>query len=43
MQGFYFLVKAGLVIIYILKVCRKKSFSILLRKNMNNAFIAFLF
>ena len=43
MQGFYFLVKSDLVLIYILKVCRKKSFSILQRKNMYNALIAFLF
>ena len=32
MQGFYFFVKFGLVLIYILKVYRKKSSSILLRK-----------
>ena len=32
MQGFYFLVKFGLVLIYILKNYRKKSSSILLRK-----------
>ena len=46
MQGFYFFVKFGLVLIYILKVYRKKSSSILLRKNMfnslcSNMFIAF--
>ena len=32
MQGFYFLVKFGLVLIYILMNYRKKSSSILLRK-----------
>ena len=32
MQGFYFLVKFGFVLIYILKVYRKKSSSILLTK-----------
>ena len=42
MQGFYFLVKSGLPI-YILKVYRKKSFSILLRKNMFNSLLAFFF
>ena len=31
-QGFYFLIKFGLVLIYILKACHKKSSSILLRK-----------
>ena len=35
-QGFYFLVKFGLVLIYRLKVYRKKYSSILLRKNMLN-------
>ena len=35
-QGFYFLVKFGLVLIYRLKVYRKKYSSILLRKNMIN-------
>ena len=43
MQGFYFLVKFGLVLIYILKVYRKKSSSILLRKNMFNSLLAFCF
>ena len=44
MQGFYFLVKFGLVIVYILKVCRKKSSSILLRKNIfNSSLLAFFF
>ena len=31
-QGFYFLVKFGLVLIYILKICVKKSFSIFIEK-----------
>ena len=35
-QGFYFLVKFGLVLIYRLKVYREKYSSILLRKNMLN-------
>ena len=35
-QGFYFLIKFGLVLIYILKACHKKSSSILLRQNMFN-------
>ena len=43
MQGFYFFVKFGLVLIYVLKVCRKKSPSILLRKNMFNSLLAFCF
>ena len=43
MEGFYFLVKFGLVLIYILKVYRKTSFSILLRKNMFNLLLAFFF
>ena len=43
MQGFYFFVKFGLVLIYILKVYRKKSSSILLRKNMFNSLLAFCF
>ena len=34
MQGFYFFVKFGLALTYILKVDRKKSSSILLRKNI---------
>ena len=41
MQGFYFLVEFSLVLIYILKVYRKKSSSILLRKNMFNSLLAF--
>ena len=43
MQGFYFLVKFSLVLIYILKVYRKESSSILLRKNMLNSLLAFFF
>ena len=43
MQGVYFLVKLGLVLIYILKLYRKKSCSILLRKNMFNSLLAFFF
>ena len=44
MQGFYFLVKFGLVLIYILKVYRKKSSSsISLRRNMLNSLLAFFF
>ena len=43
MQGFYFFAKFGLVLIYILKVYRKKSSSILLRKNMFNSLLAFCF
>ena len=43
MQGFYFFVKLGLVLIYTLKVYRKKFFSILLRKNMFNSLLAFCF
>ena len=42
-QGFYFLVKCGLVLIYILKVYCKNSFSILLTKNMFNSLLAFFF
>ena len=42
-QDFYFFVKFGLVLIYILKVYRKKSSSILLRKNMFNSLLAFCF
>ena len=34
MQGVFFFVKFGLILIYILKVYRKKSSSILLRKIM---------
>ena len=41
MQGFYFSVKFGLFIIYVLKTYRKKSSSILLRKNMLNSLLAF--
>ena len=36
MQAFYFSVKFGLVLIYILKIYREKSSSILLRKNIFN-------
>ena len=44
MQSFYFFVKFGLVLIYILlKVYRRKSSSILLRKNMFNSLLAFCF
>ena len=43
MQGFYFFVKFCLVLIYILKVYRKKSASILLRKNIFNSLLAFSF
>ena len=42
-QGFYFLVKFGLVLVYKLKVYLKKSSSILLRNNMFNSLLAFLF
>ena len=42
-RALYFLVKFGLVLIYILKVHRKKSSSILLRKNMSNSLLAFIF
>ena len=42
-QDFYFLVKFGLVLIYILKVSSKNSSSILLRKNMFNLLLAFFF
>ena len=41
MQDFYFLVKFGLALIFILKVYRKKSSSILLRKKMFNLLLAF--
>ena len=41
--GFHFLVKFGLVLIYILKVYRKKSSSIFLRKNLRNLLLAFFF
>ena len=43
MQGFYFFVKFGLVLIYILKVYRKKFSSILLRKNISNSYFHFAF
>ena len=43
MQDFYFLVKFGLALIFILKVYRKKSSSILLRKKMFNLLLAFFF
>ena len=43
MQGFYYFVKFGLVLIYILKVYRKKSSSILLRKNISNSYLHFAF
>ena len=43
MQSFYYLVKFGLVLIYMLKVYREKAFSILLRKNMFNSLLAFCF
>ena len=43
MQDFYFFVKFGLVLIYILKVYRKRPSSILLRKNMFNSLLAFSF
>ena len=42
-QDFYFLVKFGLVLTYILKVSSKNSSSILLRKNMFNLLLAFFF
>ena len=42
-QGFYFLVKLGLVLLYVLKVHHKKFSSILLRKNMFNSVLAFSF
>ena len=43
MQDFYFCVKFGLVLIYKLKFYRKKSSSILLRKNIFNSLLAFCF
>ena len=43
MQGFYFLVKFGLFLIYIFKFYRKKTTSILLRKDMFNSLLAFFF
>ena len=42
-QGFNFLVKFGLVLIYILKVYRKKSSSILLRKICSILYLNFAF
>ena len=43
MQRFYFFVKFDLVLIDILKIYRKKSSSILLRKNMFNSLLPFFF
>ena len=43
MQGVYFSVKFGLVFIYVLNVYCKKSSSILLRENIFNSLLAFLF
>ena len=43
MQDFYFLVKFCLVLIYIFQFYRKKSSSILLRKNLFNSLLAFFF
>ena len=43
MQGLRFLVKFGLVLIYILKVYHKKSSSILLKKHMFNSLLNFSF
>ena len=43
MQGFHIIWKFGLVLIYILKVYRRKSSSILSRKNMFNSLLAFYF
>ena len=43
MQGFHIFWKFGLVLIYILKVYRRKSSSILSRKNMFNSLLAFYF
>ena len=43
MQGFYFFVKFDLILVYLLKVYRKKSPSILLRKNMFDSLLAFCF
>ena len=42
MQGFYFFVKFGFVLIYILQINRKKYSSILLRKNMTH-YLQFVF
>ena len=41
MQSFYLLFKFGLVLIYILKLYRKKSSLIFSRKNMFNSLLAF--
>ena len=43
MQGFYFLVKFGLVLIYILKNYLKKSSSILLRKKYVESIACIIF
>ena len=43
MHGFYFLVKFCLVLIYILKVCFKRSSSILLRKKNSTHYLHFSF
>ena len=43
MQAFTYLVKFGLVLIYMLKVYHKKSSSILLRKYMFNSLLTFFF
>ena len=43
MQGFYFFVKFGLVLIYVLMLYRKKFSLILLRKYMFNSLLAFFF
>ena len=43
MHGFYFLVKFCLVLIYILKVCFKRSFSILLIKKYSIHYLHFSF
>ena len=42
-QAFYFVAKFGLVLIYILKVYRKKSSSFFLRKNIFNSLLVFSF
>ena len=43
MQGFYLLVKFGLVLIYIWKIYHEKSSSILWTKNMFSSLLAFSF
>ena len=43
MQAFYFSVKFGLVLIYVLEVYRKKSSSILLRKICSIHYLHFSF